>query len=157
MATNVDPIELAPLSPDEFLLWQNLGRLVHCPPRALEGYTSRSSLTMTECAVLLPLSDAPGHRMHMSALAAAASLTPSRITRVVDGLGKHDMVRKGRHGQDGRGSEATLTGAGLHAMRAASPAQLASARHRVLDRIPEHPPVCHRVRPWVCAGRSTSP
>ncbi|KAA0916405.1 MULTISPECIES: MarR family winged helix-turn-helix transcriptional regulator [Streptomyces] len=134
MASDTDP---APLSPDQLLLWQSLGRLVHSLPRALEEDMSRTGVTMTEFAVLLLLGSAPDRRMRMSALADAAGLTPSRITRVVDGLGKHGLVRKERHGQDGRGNEAVLTDAGLRTMEAAQPAHLASARGRVLDRIPD--------------------
>ncbi|MFI1408543.1 MarR family winged helix-turn-helix transcriptional regulator [Streptomyces sp. NPDC020707] len=126
----------APLTPDELLLWQSLGRLVHSLPRALEEDMTRAGVTMTEFAALLILSEAPDHRMRMSALAGASGLTPSRITRVIDGLSKHGLVRKERHGQDGRGSEAVLTEAGLRALRSAQPAHLASARSRVLDQIP---------------------
>ncbi|MFD4118221.1 MarR family winged helix-turn-helix transcriptional regulator [Streptomyces niveus] len=130
------PADAAPLSPDELRLWQSLGRLVHSLPRVLEDDMSRTGVTMTEFAALLLLSEAPDHRMRMSALADAAGLTPSRITRVVDGLAKHGLVRKERHGQDGRGNDAVLTEAGLHTMREAQPAHLASARTRVLGQIP---------------------
>ncbi|MFD5512150.1 MarR family winged helix-turn-helix transcriptional regulator [Streptomyces sp. NPDC127051] len=124
------------LTGDELLLWQSLGRLVHSLPRVLEEDMSRTGVTMTEFAVLLLLSEAPDSRMRMSALAAASGLTPSRITRIIEGLARHDMVRKERHGQDARGSEAVLTDSGLRAMQAAQPAHLASARRRVLDHIP---------------------
>ncbi|WP_326762299.1 MarR family transcriptional regulator [Streptomyces phaeochromogenes] len=134
MPADTDP---APLSPDELQLWQSLGRLVHALPRALEDDMSRTGVTMTEFAALLLLSSAPDRRMRMSALADAAGLTPSRITRVVDGLSKHGLVRKERHGEDGRGNDAILTKSGLHAMQAAQPAHLASARRRFLDQIPD--------------------
>ncbi|WP_033433255.1 MarR family winged helix-turn-helix transcriptional regulator [Saccharothrix syringae] len=125
-----------PLSPDENRLWQSLGRLVHALPRALEDDMSRTGVTMTEFAVLLLLSEAPGRRLRMSALAARAGLTASRITRVVDGLGKHGLVQKERHGEDARGNDAILTDEGLRVMQAAQPSYLTSARKRVLDRIP---------------------
>ena len=127
---------LSPMSSDETELWQSLGRLVHSLPRALEDDMSRTGVTMTEFAVLLLLSEAPGRRLRMSALAAQAGLTASRITRVVDGLGKHGLVQKERHGEDARGNDAILTDEGLAVMRAAQPAHLASARKRVLDSIP---------------------
>ncbi|KUM96381.1 hypothetical protein AQI95_42610 [Streptomyces yokosukanensis] len=134
MVATDDP---APLNQDELRLWQSLGRLVHSLPRALEEDMSRTGVTMTEFAVLLLLSEAPDRRMRMSALATAAGLTPSRITRVVNGLSNHDLVRKERHGEDARGNEAVLTDAGLRTMQAAQPAHLASARRRVLDQVPE--------------------
>jgi DNA-binding MarR family transcriptional regulator len=126
----------APLAPDELLLWQSLGRLVHSLPRALEDDMSRTGVTMTEFAVLLILSEETDHRMRMAALASAAGLTPSRITRVVDELAQHGLVRKERHTQDNRGSEAVLTSAGLGRMQEIQPAHLASARRRVVDRVP---------------------
>ncbi|MFJ5222566.1 MarR family winged helix-turn-helix transcriptional regulator [Streptomyces sp. NPDC088400] len=125
-----------PLTADELLLWQSLGRLVHSLPRVLEEDMAGTGVIMTEFAVLLLLSEAPDRRMRMSALAAASGLTPSRITRVIDGLSRRDMVRKERHGLDARGSEAVLTDTGLRAMHEAQPAHLASARRRVLDHIP---------------------
>ncbi|GAA2703263.1 MarR family winged helix-turn-helix transcriptional regulator [Actinoplanes palleronii] len=125
----------APLTPDELLLWQSLGRLVHALPRALEDDMSRTGVTMTEFAVLLILSQAPEHRMRMSALAASAGLTPSRITRVVDDLTRHDLVRKERHSKDSRGNDAILTTAGLQMMRQTQPTHLSSARRRVVDQI----------------------
>ena len=134
-ATDTTPTS-DPLTADELLLWQSLGRLVHSLPRALEQDMARTGVTMTEFAVLLLLSEAPGHRMRMSALAAASGVTPPRITRIIDGLARHDLVRKERHSLDARGSEAVLTDAGLQAMQAAQPAHLASARRQVLDHIP---------------------
>ncbi|WP_051799294.1 MarR family winged helix-turn-helix transcriptional regulator [Catenuloplanes japonicus] len=125
-----------PLSTDEFLVWQSLGRLVHALPRVLDDDMSRTGVTMSEFAVLLILSRTPERRARMSALASAAGLTPSRITRVVDDLSKHDLVRKERHSRDSRVSDAVLTDAGLAAMERAQPAHLASARRRVIDRIP---------------------
>lgn len=97
---------------------------------------SRTGVTMTEFAVLLILSQAPDRRMLMATLAAAAGLTPSRITRVVDDLARSGLVRKERHSQDSRGNDAILTDAGLRTMHDIQPAHLASARRRVIDRIP---------------------
>ncbi|MFD4641600.1 MarR family winged helix-turn-helix transcriptional regulator [Lentzea sp. NPDC058436] len=124
------------LNHDELQLWRSLGRLVHALPRTLEDDMSRTGVTMTEFAVLLLLSEAPDRRLRMSALASAAGLTASRITRVVDGLAKHGLVRKERHGEDARGNDAIVTEEGVRTMRAAQPTYLASARNRVLDRIP---------------------
>nr|GID84148.1 transcriptional regulator [Actinoplanes derwentensis] len=109
---------------------------MHSLPRALEDDMSRTGVTMTEFAVLLILSQAPDRRMRMAALASAAGLTPSRITRVVDDLARHDLVRKERHSQDSRGNDAILTDSGLRRMREIQPAHLASARRRVVDRVP---------------------
>ncbi|MFI1761446.1 MarR family winged helix-turn-helix transcriptional regulator [Streptomyces sp. NPDC020800] len=129
--------DAAPLNPEELLLWQSLGRLVHALPRLLEDDMSRATgMSMSEFAVLLVLSQAPERRMRMSELANATGLTPPRITRIVDTLRAHDLVTKERHGADARGNVAALTDSGTRRLEAAQPAHLTSARRRVLDHIP---------------------
>lgn len=87
----------------------------------LRGVNRTAGLTMPDFAVLLRLSEAPEHRLRMAELAALMGLTPSRITRVVDGLRTRDLVTKGRDPADARGTITTLTSTGLTAMREAHP------------------------------------
>ncbi|MEV7090832.1 MarR family winged helix-turn-helix transcriptional regulator [Streptomyces sp. NPDC093085] len=125
------------LTPQEARLLHEMGRLVHALPRALEDDMNRTAgLTMTDFAVLLRLSEAPERRLRMAELAGLMGLTPSRITRVVDGLRSRDLVTKDRDPADFRGIVTTLTGAGLAAMEKAHPHHRASARRRILDHIP---------------------
>ncbi len=124
-------------SKEEWVLWRSLGRLVHVLPRVVDEDLMRASgLSGTEYAVLANLGMAPERKMRMAELAAATALSASRITRVVDGLGSHGLVRKDRHVGDARGAVAVLTGEGLDRLRAAEPHHAASARRRVLDHVP---------------------
>ncbi|MTD55801.1 MarR family winged helix-turn-helix transcriptional regulator [Amycolatopsis pithecellobii] len=126
-----------PLTPDEALLMETLGRLVHALPRVLEDDMIRANgVSMTEFAALATLCRAPGQQLRMSELAAATGLTPSRITRVVDTLRAHGLVTKERHDTDARGTIAVLTAAGRERFKTADPAYLAIARRRILDHIP---------------------
>ncbi|MEU1625356.1 MarR family winged helix-turn-helix transcriptional regulator [Streptomyces sp. NPDC020096] len=125
------------LTAHEQQLWRELGRLTHALPRLLEDDMNRATgLTMTDFAVLLMLGEAPGQRMRMAELAAKVGLTPSRITRVVDGLCTRALATKERDPADARGNVAALTATGLTALHAAEPHHLASARRRVLDHVP---------------------
>ncbi|MGW3108491.1 MarR family winged helix-turn-helix transcriptional regulator [Streptomyces sp. NPDC001100] len=124
------------LTPQEAQLLHELGRLVHALPRALEDDMNRTAgLAMTDFAVLLQLSEAPEQRLRMSELATLMGLTPSRITRVVDGLRSRGLVTKDRDPADFRGIVATLTALGHTAMEEAHPHHRASARRRVLDHL----------------------
>jgi DNA-binding MarR family transcriptional regulator len=57
------------------------------------------------------------------------------MTRLVDDLQDRGLVAKRASTEDGRGSVAELTPAGLAKLRAAWPAHLASVRCRVVDHV----------------------
>ncbi|GAA2482516.1 MarR family winged helix-turn-helix transcriptional regulator [Winogradskya humida] len=128
------------LTPAEDALWRSLGRAVHRLPRRLDTAMVRATgVTMTEYAVLQALTEAPDHRMRMTDLAAACGLSPSRVSRVVDGLAKDGLAIKEKHSDDARSAVAVLTGTGLDRTREARAQYLAIARREVLDLIdPAH-------------------
>jgi DNA-binding MarR family transcriptional regulator len=121
---------------DEDVLWRSLGRLVHLLPRLLDDDMTRATgLSMTEFAILVCLSEAPQRRMRMVELAAAAALSPSRVTRVVNELARHALVERERHATDARGSVAVITDDGVRRVDGARARQIASARARIFDHI----------------------
>ncbi|CAJ61244.1 MULTISPECIES: MarR family winged helix-turn-helix transcriptional regulator [Frankia] len=129
--------EPIPLSPQEEQLVRQIGRLVHGLPRFLEDdMAGAAGIAMTDFAVLIVLAEAPGQRLRMADLAWQVGLTPSRITRVVDGLRTRDLVTKGRDPGDARSNVAALTATGRIAAREAQPHYVASVRHRILTHIP---------------------
>jgi DNA-binding MarR family transcriptional regulator len=122
----------SPLDPDQELLWRALMRVTTSLPRALEDDLLHSAgLSLTEYFVLMHLSEASGQQLRMSDLAVAATLSPSRITRIVDNLRQRNLVTKRRCDADGRSTIAHLAPAGLRRLREAYPDHLASARNRV--------------------------
>ncbi|EOD59028.1 MarR family winged helix-turn-helix transcriptional regulator [Amycolatopsis vancoresmycina] len=85
--------------------------------------------------MLVALSEAPGHLLRISALAATTGLSLSRISRVVDDLTRRGLVEKRRCAEDGRASNAVLTAAGLARLEAAFPSHLARVRASVFDHL----------------------
>lgn len=128
------PVEL---TAEEELLWRSLGRITQLLPRRLEADMVRAcGLTMTEFGVLQNLSEAPEGRLRMSELAEAVGLSASRVTRLVDDLGRRGLVDRERDPLDARGAVASMTGEGQERRRAARPQQIVSARHHILDHVP---------------------
>ena len=76
-------------------------------------------------------------------LADAVALSASRVTRLVDDLGRRGWVDRERDPLDARGAVATLTRQGEERRRAARPQQILSARRHLLDHVP--PPALHEL------------
>ena len=84
------------------------------------------SITVTDFEVLRRLADAPEGRMRRIDLAHAAGVTPSGVTRLLDGLEASGLV--GRHycTQDHRVTYAVITAAGREVLRATAETHLAA-------------------------------
>jgi DNA-binding MarR family transcriptional regulator len=128
--------DVEPLSAQEERFWRALMRVLVALPRSLDADLLRATgLTITEYIVLMSLSEAENQELRMTDLAAAAALSASRISRVVDTLQNRGQVVKRRHEADGRGNVAALTAEGLRRLQAAYPVHLESVRERVMDRL----------------------
>jgi DNA-binding MarR family transcriptional regulator len=113
-----------PLNGDEELVWRSLMRLVFTLRPALDEDLQRScGLSSTEYSVLMHLSESPDRQLRMSELADRTSLSPSRISRVVDGMTRVGLVER----RPGSGSGSTL--------RRAWPHHLRSVRQRAFDHL----------------------
>jgi len=124
------------LNPDEEALWRALMRIVLTLPRRLDSDLLRSTgLGASEYKVLMHLSEAQDRTLRMAVLADAAGLSPSRTTRVVDGLESRGFVTKRSSSEDRRSFLAKLTPKGLTKLKSAWPTHLASARSRLFDHI----------------------
>ncbi len=82
-------------------------------------------LTMNDYEVLLRLSHAPDSRLKRIELAQSVILTPSGITRLLDGLETAGWVEKASCESDARVTYAVLTEAGREKLRAAADSPLA--------------------------------
>lgn len=71
--------------------------------------------------VLVPLSEAPGHRLRLHELASRVVLNRSTLTRVVDRLEAAGLLCRERVATDRRGAYAVLTEQGRQALREAWP------------------------------------
>lgn len=90
-------------------------------------------LSVGDYQVLVYLSEAPEHRMRMSDLAAELHLSPSGLTRRLDGLVRAGLVGRQPSVEDRRVLLAVLTDAGLERITDAAPHHVASVRRRLLD------------------------
>jgi len=117
-------------------MWRALNRILISLPRALDDDLVRETgLTLNAYAVLMSLSEAEDQEMRMLELASATTLSPSRVSRLMDELRGRGLVAKRPCADDRRGNIAGLTEEGLARLEAAYPAHLASARRRVMDQI----------------------
>ncbi|TML22489.1 MAG: MarR family transcriptional regulator [Actinobacteria bacterium] len=87
--------------------------------------TNDHGLTINDYEVLLRLARAPDRRMRRVDLAGEVLLTPSGITRLLDGLERAGFVERGTCESDRRVVYAVLTDAGLAKVREASATHVA--------------------------------
>jgi DNA-binding MarR family transcriptional regulator len=102
--------------------------------RALDAdLIAQHGMTTRDYEVLLYLSQAPDHKLPMSALAESTMLTRSGITRLVDGLVAGGLIERVSCRSDARVSYAQLTDAGYEKLRQAGCTHVASIREMFLE------------------------
>ena len=92
-------------------------------------------LSLGDYEVLAFLSEAPDHAIRMSELAGRLHLSPSGITRRVDGLVRSGLVERQRCPNDRRGANAVLTALGTKTLETAAPTHLRGVRQYFIDRL----------------------
>ncbi|MBQ1024209.1 MarR family winged helix-turn-helix transcriptional regulator [Micromonospora sp. C95] len=101
--------------------------------RLEDDLRTASGLSFADYHVLVLLSEVPGQRLRMGELADRLVFSPSRLTYQVSSMQRRGLVARQPCPQDGRGSEAVLTAAGLLALREAAPHHLRSVRTHLMD------------------------
>jgi DNA-binding MarR family transcriptional regulator len=109
--------------------WVGLLRAYSALTRSLNAdLVTNHGLTINDYEVLLHLSRAPEHRLRRVDLAERLILTPSGITRLLDGLERCGYVAKARCASDARVTYAVITEDGLEKLRTASDTHLGGIR-----------------------------
>lgn len=121
------------LSDVEQTSWRNFIMSVHDLMAALESDLAPYGLTMGDYEVLVWLSEAQENRMRMCDLAGALQLSPSGLTRRLDGMVRNGWVERASCASDRRVMWAHLTPAGLAKMNEVAPVHVNSVRRHVLD------------------------
>jgi DNA-binding MarR family transcriptional regulator len=130
-----DP-EVRWLTEPEMLAWRGLVRSTTGLLAVLDNeLQAEHGLTLGDYEVLVHLSEAPDHAIRMSELAERLRLSPSGITRRIDGLVKGGLVERRPCPSDRRGSNAVLTPVGLQALATAAPTHLRGVREHFVDRL----------------------
>lgn len=118
------------LSASEMRAWRNFIESVSTMTAALESDLVPFGLTMGDYEVLVRLSEADGTRLRMCDLATALQLSPSGLTRRLDGLVTTGLVERVASPSDRRVMFAALTPTGHTKLVEAAPDHVASVRNR---------------------------
>jgi DNA-binding MarR family transcriptional regulator len=100
---------------------------------ALEHDLQPTGLTLGDYQVFVYLSASDDNSMKMCDLAELLQLSPSGLTRRLDGLVKSGWVERRPSEQDRRVQHAVLTSAGRVKLETAAPVHLESVRSRMID------------------------
>ncbi|HZC05834.1 MAG TPA: MarR family transcriptional regulator [Ktedonobacterales bacterium] len=126
------------LTPSQATAWLGLLATHTAITRQLDAMLRAShQMGLSAYEVLLRLARAPLCRLRMSELAAAAPLTLSGISRMVDRLERDGLVKREASAEDGRVACATLTNDGIARLQAAHQTYLNGVRRLFLDHFSE--------------------
>jgi DNA-binding MarR family transcriptional regulator len=120
------------LSATEMRAWRNFIESVSTLTAAMEYDLAPHGLTMGDYEVLVRLSEADDERLRMCDLATVLQLSPSGLTRRLDGLVKSGLVERIASPSDRRVMFAALTVAGRAKLVEAAPDHVSSVRKRFL-------------------------
>jgi DNA-binding MarR family transcriptional regulator len=126
------------LSQPEMRAWKALINVTTAVMATLDGeLRAEHGLSIGEYEVLVHLSETPGHSLRMTDLAANLKLSPSGITRRIDGLVRNGLVDRRPCPSDRRGSNAVLTEKGLARLQEAAPTHVRGVRKHFVDQLTE--------------------
>lgn len=131
------PRDTAPrwLDDTEMAAWRGYIESLSALGVALESDLAPHGLTMGDYEVLVRLSEVPAQQMRMCDLAVQLRLSPSGLTRRLDGLVTGRLVRREPSEQDRRVMLATLTSKGLDTLTDAAPHHVAGVRRHFIDQL----------------------
>ena len=115
--------------------WRSFAEVNSHLMSALEADLSAHGVSLGDYEVLVVLSEAPEHQLRMCDLSARLGLSPSGLTRRLDGLVRLGYVQRVPSSADRRVMLATITTKGLSAMEAAVGDHVASVRRHLIDRL----------------------
>ena len=102
---------------------------------ALEADVTEHGLDLGDYQVLVYLSEAEHQQMRMCDLAERLQLSPSGLTRRLDGLVKSGAVVRQGSESDRRVMMAVLTDSGQSTLERVAPHHVESVRHRIFDHL----------------------
>ena len=117
------------LDDEEMRAWRGMVEVVADVQASLEAELVEAfAISEGDYGVLVNLSEAPDHRLRMCDLAVRLHLSPSGLTRRLDGLVRQGFVTREPSAQDRRVTLAVLTDAGLRTLEAAAPVHVDGVR-----------------------------
>src|SRR6202453_3157021 len=126
------------LSDEQQTAWRPVAALLFRLPALLEAQLQKDAgIGHFEYMVLSSVSEAPGHTLRMSELAAMASGSLSRLSHVVSRLEARGWIRREPCPGDGRFINAILTDAGWDKVVATAPGHVAAVRELLVSTLTE--------------------
>ena len=119
----------------EMTAWRSYIQSVGDLSAALEKDLGEHGLTLGDYQVLVYLTEAEADSMRMCDLADLLQLSPSGLTRRLDGLVKSGHVTRSPSTQDGRVMMAVLTADGRALLESTAPHHVASVRRHIFDHL----------------------
>jgi DNA-binding MarR family transcriptional regulator len=123
------------LTPAEMAAWRTYIETYGDLVAAIERDLGEHGLTLGDYQVLVYLSEADDQSMRMCDLADRLQLSPSGLTRRLDGLVSAGLVTREPSTHDRRVMKAQLTDTGFEALRQAAPHHVASVRRHIFDHL----------------------
>jgi DNA-binding MarR family transcriptional regulator len=121
------------LTRDEMLAWRSYVETNADLMAALERDLAPTGLNLGDYQVLVFLSESPERSLRMCDLAERLQLSPSGLTRRLDGLVRASLVERRRSASDRRVMLAALTSKGLRVLEDSAPVHVTSVRKRMID------------------------
>lgn len=119
----------------EMSAWRSFQETVTDLTGALEADLAAAGLSVGDYQVLVYLSESDEGSMRMCDLAVRLQLSPSGLTRRLDGLVRSEFVERVPSDADRRVMLARITTAGTAKLASAYPGHLASVRRLIIDRL----------------------
>ncbi len=139
MSTQVSPTEALSNVAPALRAWTRLLRAHSSTTRLLSSQLQADhGLTINDFEALLVLSQAEGRRLRRVDLARRLLLTPSGVTRLLEGLEREGLVERAACAEDLRVTYAQLTGAGAERLEAASCSHVGSVRSLLEEHLADH-------------------
>lgn len=124
------------LDVDEQRVWRTFLRVNAWIYDELErDLRERGGLGLIEYGILVHLSEAPGQRMRMRALADSVIVSKSRLSHQTARLEREGLIRKEECADDRRGLWAVLTDPGARLLDEVAPGHAARVRALMFDRL----------------------
>ena len=124
------------LSEEEMAAWRGMVEVYASVMSQLEAeLMAEHGLSNGDYGVLVALSEAPDEQLRMCDLASALHLSPSGLTRRIDGMVKSGLVARTPSHDDRRVMLSVLTDAGRQRLEQAAPDHVSGVRKTFLDHL----------------------
>lgn len=131
------------LDPEEQRAWRAILRSAHMLRVAMDEALVPHGVSLGEYELLSMLSEAPGCRMRMSALADLIVQSRSRVSHTATRLERQGWVVRAPSREDGRGVELALTDEGRLRLAELAPIHVESVRTAFLDHLSREELLAH--------------